>query len=239
MGCSSCGKKRKLHLRQFDAPLLDAKGKKISDSFVAYSQKVKEARKKTIKRTGPDMTGGKVELNKLKNIEVLPRIPGRYNILTHSAKGRAVYIIGNFKGCSACKYMHRLIDKSITPQIKMDISFYSIEKNDVQPNGFEFRNNPTIVFVDKGKTTRVIAGMYPDIQKLIVEFSNKIEEKRINNSLSSEKSPWIVKLKPDPTHVDAYEKLINGMGKKKNRIKNITTFLDQKANLLVVTIDFK
>lgn len=237
MGCSSCGKSRKLHLKQFDAPLYDGNGKKISDSFVDYSQQQKKSRKK-IKKRSPEMRGGKIDIHQLKNIETLPRIPGRTNILKHS-KGMAVYIIGHFKGCSACRYMHKLIDKSITPNIKMDVSFYSIEKNDVQANGFEFRNNPTIVFVNKGKVVRQIAGMYPDIQKVIYDFANKNTEKSIKNSLASTKSPWVVKLKPDPTHVEAYEKLLIGMGEKKKKIKNITTFLDQKANLLVVTIDFQ
>jgi len=239
MGCSSCGNKRKKYLKKFDAPLLDATGKKISDSFLDYSQRQRVSKKKTIPRTSKSVGGGVVDLSQLKNIDTLPRISGRYNILKHSAKGMSVYVIAHFKGCSSCKYMLRLIDKSITPEIAANVSFYKIEKNDVQANGFEFRNNPTVVLVDRGKTVRQISGMYPNIQKVISDFSNKIEEKTIKKSLSSDKSPWVVKLKPNPTHVDAYEKLLESMGKKKDRIKNITTFLDQKANLLVVTMDFK
>jgi len=233
MGCSGCGKRKNINLKKFDAPMIDASGKVISNSFLSWSEKNRKERKGVGKSASKTMLGGMVDINKPKNIQTLPRVPGRINIMENSKNEKGVYIIGHFKGCSACKYMHRLIDRAITPMMKLDISFYSIEKNDVQPNGFEFRNNPTIVFVDQGKVVKQISGMNPQIDQILDQFYNNKKEK------ATSKKKLEYRLSPEPTHMAAYEKLFRELEPKLKEIKNISTSLDQKNNLLVVTVIFK
>jgi hypothetical protein len=229
-----------MHQRTFDAPLVDSTGKVIADSFLVWSSKQKQDKKKMMRRNAStNMVGGMIEVNKLRNITILPRTPERINILTNSKKERAIYIIGHFAGCSACKYMHRLIDRSISPIMKLDISFYSIEKNDVQPNGFKFNNNPTIVFIDHGVPVREVSGIYNDIGTLIEQFYRGFNPTTSVIKLDTNKKHHIYKLVPEPSLTEAYEKFLKELGSKADEIKNISTFHDTKENLLVVTIDFK
>jgi len=243
MGCSGCGGRRKnKRVHTLDAPLIDASGKVISDSFLAWSgNQSRKRRTPSRRRAGTQTVGVMIEPNKMRNIVTLPRVEGRTNILKHSKHEKAVYIIGHFSGCAACRYMHRLIDKVATPPVKLEMSFYSISKNDVQPNGFKFVNNPVIVFVDHGKPVRQFAGMQPNIKKYIEDFYNRSNQKdnEVVKKRAVGKKHVVYKLKPEPTHVDAYEKLLDELKPKVNNIQNITTFMDEKKNLLVVTIDFK
>lgn len=235
MACSGCSKKRKrVHLT--DAPLKDSSGKVISDSFLTWSNDQRKQRKIQRRIAKRASFGSIVESKQLRNIEILPRTRDRINILKHSQNEKAVYIIGHFKNCSACRYMHRLLDKCITPLIKLDISFYSIEKNDVQPNGFKFRNNPTIVFIDHGKTIRQIEGINQDLNKIIKDFHGKERPKKTKQNKKI-KNQLVYKLKPNPTFIKAYEKLLAEFQENNKTIKNVTTFLDEKENLLVVTIN--
>lgn len=170
MGCSSCGKRRRTHMKQFDAPLVDAQGRKVAGSFEHWANRKARAMKESKRRRAQaDMVGAMIEPYSLKNIISIPRVGGRLNILKNSKEEKAVYIIGHFKGCAACKYMHRLLDRAANLLQDKTVNFYSVEKNDVQPNGFNFRNNPTLVFIDHGKPIREISGMYPDLENLLVK----------------------------------------------------------------------
>jgi thioredoxin-like negative regulator of GroEL len=131
--------------------------------------------------------------------------------------------------------MLRLLEKY--SNLFWDIQFFAIEKNDVQPNGFVFRKNPTIVFIENGKTVKEFYGVEPQIKSYIEEFSkDDVPESKEKQTVQTHK---VYELKDIPSYSEAYQKLLAQLKKNKRQIQNISTFLDEKKGVLVVTVDFE
>jgi len=229
MACAGCGRKRSKQL--VDAPIYDAKGKLVSNSFREWSKK-SPSRKAAGSKTPP--TREEIVNSALKNISHATRGTERVNILTQSSSERAVWIIGHFQRCAVCRYIQKIVDKAASG-CRPSVAFYTVEKNDVQPNGFTFDNNPVVVFIDHGKPVHQVSGLNTNLPLLVQQFYEKKPLQEPTPSKEAQSRRVVYKLKPNPTHVEAYDKLLKTLQKEHKSVKNLSTFLDPKTNILVVT----
>lgn len=231
MGCKTCGQKKKRKFQVVNGKVFDSTGRVISDSLEAWNAKSskKKPQRKSIKKNYKDIIN-----NKPSALTFLDRTNPRTNISKLASSGKSIFIIGRFQGCSSCRYMMRLLDKY--SNLFWDINFFAIEKNDVQPNGFVFKKNPTIVFIENGKTVKEIYGIEPQIKSYIEEFQKGDEPK--SQEKTSVQSHKVYELKDIPSYSEAYQKLLQKLKQGKKQIQSISTFMDEKKGVLVVTVDF-
>lgn len=164
MGCKSCGSRGGRFGK--DIPMLDSKGNRLSDNY-AKLRMTSKARPTSIRIKRPDAN---TSTNKYNNLIEIRSGDSRINILEYDSTSLCVYIIGYMEGCGACNYMKRLINKIVTPEMKMSCSFYILDKQITDPVGFEFSGNPTILFVDNGKLIFQVGGVYNKIGDRIATF---------------------------------------------------------------------
>ena len=131
--------------------------------------------------------------------------------------------------------MVRLIDK--VAESYQGYRFFSVIRRKVKSVGFEFKANPTIVFVERGKTVKQLYGMQKNIADHIRKFLLNEKEVKVKESTTIGTSK-IFELMAEPTHAVAYDNLLKQLRPEAHRIKNISTFKDDTTNKLIVTVTY-
>ena len=171
MGCRSCGGgKARNHL---NLPLLDQNKNTIAKSYQKSNLRLQNFQTRKPKNVKPLQKGsGKIIKKGYPNLITIKFKGQRINIKEHSRNQKAVYIIGYMEGCGSCNYMKRLINKIATPEILQNVSIYILDKAIAEPDGYTFKGNPTIVFMNNGKLKYQNHGIKNNIGKDIRDFAD-------------------------------------------------------------------
>lgn len=166
MACKSCGGGR----RRFKSgiPILDQSGNRISDNYEKH-RRLHGTRPTRLRKVTPPKQAT-IKKNNYPNLITIPNSGTRINVLTYNPNEKCIFIVGYMEGCGSCNYMKRLINKIFTPELKSKIKCYILDKSFTENTGFQFTGNPTILFVNKGKLTFQVGGIFNKIDLKIADY---------------------------------------------------------------------
>lgn len=165
MGCKNCGGGRKRFYEGI--PMLDKNGKQIAENY-ASARHLPKKRPKRIRAIKPPAKAN-INKNKYPNLVKIEFTGKRINVLDYDG-GKCIYIVGYMDGCGSCNYMRRLLNKIMTPELQSKMTTYILDKSIVEPKGFKFSGNPTILIIDQGKLVFQVGGIYNNIESKIVQY---------------------------------------------------------------------
>lgn len=165
MACKSCGGRRRF---KSGIPILDQNGNRIADNYDKH-RNLHPTRPKRLRQIQPPKPAN-VKKNTYPNLITIPNSGTRINVLTYNTKEKCIFVVGYMEGCGACNYMKRLLNKLFTPELQSKIKCYILDKAITENKGFQFTGNPTILFVNRGKLTFQVGGVFNNIGLKIQDY---------------------------------------------------------------------